>query len=762
MTFVSRVFRALYGTPVAFACVTMGLFAAVLSCRGAVNTAVSSSRISPAGARTVPNRLPKAPIIVEKWPMRSLPVPTRREDLAEKMHGVDVHDPYRWLEAADDPEVSSWIDAQNALLEEHLGRFPQRARLAARLSQLLEIGSVSMPALRRTTAGATRLFFSRREGKQEQPILYVRDTPRGADKVLYDPNPLSSDGTLSLDWYEPSEDGALLAYGTSQSGSEDSVLRIRDVARGTDLPDVIDRARHASIAWLPDGKRFFYTRYPRPGSVPAGEERYHRRIYEHELGRAADDDPLVFGEGLPPTDFPNCQVSPDGRWLVVSVSRGWDETELHVADLTRRPLEFRRATPPGKNRYFAIPRKEALYIVTNEGAPRYRVFRASPEQLDRARWHAVISEHPADVIENVDVVGNDILVAYQRGGVSRLERFDLAGLSRGPIALPTLGTSDGFSALPDGSEAYFNFESFAVPPAIYRLDLGTSRTEVWEAVKADIPTAEYVVREVQTRSRDGTTIPYRLVHHRSLDTASGRNPTLLYGYGGFNERMQPRFSRSSYAWLERGGVYVQAVLRGGGEFGESWHAQGQLSNKQNTFDDFIAIAEHLIASRITDRAHLAIHGRSNGGLLVAAALTQRPELFRAAVAGVPLTDMVRYPEFLIAKLWVPEYGSPDDPAQFAALYAYSPYHRVRQGVSYPAVLVTTAESDTRVDPLHARKFVAALQHATSSDHPVLLRTERKAGHGAGTPVSKLVEELTDLYSFLFAELGAAGQHAVQK
>lgn len=685
--------------------------------------------------------------------MPSLPVPTRREAIVDRVFGFDVPDPYRWLENGEDPEVSAWIDAQNALLERTLARVPERSALRARLAELLEIGSISLPSVRRTRDGTVRLFFTRREGKQDQPVLYVRDGARGPDRVLFDPNVLASDGTLSLDWYDASEDGARIAYGTSQGGTEDSVLRIRDVATGKDLPDVIDRARHASIAWLPDGTGFFYSRYPEPGSVPAGQERYHRRIYEHRLGRDPKLDPLVFGGDLAPTDFPNCQVSPDGRWLVVSVSRGWDETELHLADLHRDRREFRRVTPPGKNRYFALPRRDALYVLTNEGAPRYRIFRVDPERPERERWQPIVPEHATDVIDGFDLVGDDLLILYQSGGVSRLERFDTAGKSRGAIPLPTLGTCDGVSGLPDGDEVYYHFESFAVPPTIRRLNLKTSVSETWEAVRAAIPTDEYVVEEHRARSRDGTSVPYRVVRHRSVDVASGENLTLLYGYGGFNDRMQPRFSRSNYAWLERGGVYVQAVLRGGGEFGEEWHRQGQLDKKQNTFDDFIAVAEDLIARRVTDPKHLAIHGRSNGGLLVAAALTQRPELFGAAVAGVPLTDMVRYPRFLIAKLWVPEYGSPDDPEMLPVLLGYSPYHRVQPGVHYPAVLVTTAESDTRVDPLHARKFVAALQHATASTRPILLRTERKAGHGAGTPVSKLVLELADMYTFLVSELG---------
>lgn len=699
------------------------------------------------------SELPASTVIVENWPMSQPSVPTRREAVADWIHGVEVHDPYRWLEDGESAEVVGWVDAQNQLLERTLETSNLRPKLRARLEELLEIGSISLPVLRRTRQGELRLFFKRRQGKEDQPILYVRDGVRGQDRVLFDPNTLSSDGTTSLDWYEPSEDGALLAYGTSQGGSENSVLRIRDVASGKDRPDVIDRTRHASIAWLPDGTRFFYTRYPEPGSVPAGQEHYHRRIFEHTLGQDPDDAPLIFGADLPATDYPNCQLSPDGRWLLISVSRGWNETELHIADVTRRSLEFRRVTPAGKSRYFALARRDALFIVTNEGAPRYRIFVVDPSNPARDNWRLLIGEHETDVIANVELVIDELLLSYQSGGISRLERFDANGRSRGQVELPTLGSSDGFSGLPDGTEAFYNFESFAVPPEIHRLDLKTSKTELWDAVEAEISTRDFVVEQREARSRDGTRIPYRLVRHRTVKADSGDSPTLLYGYGGFNQQMQPRFSRSNFAWLERGGVYVQAVLRGGGEFGEDWHRAGQLSQKQNTFDDFIAVAEDLIANRVTSSERLAIHGRSNGGLLVAAAVTQRPELFRAALAGVPLTDMVRYPEFLIAKLWVPEYGSPEDPEQFRTLYGYSPYHRVRPKTPYPSVLVTTAESDTRVDPLHARKFVAALQDASSSGNPILLRTERKAGHGAGTPISKLALELTDSYAFLLEELG---------
>ncbi|HEY8945528.1 MAG TPA: hypothetical protein VIM73_14770, partial [Polyangiaceae bacterium] len=507
--------------------------------RGALGIALLCScappvRPAPPEARdfTAFSRLPVERIIVEKWPMPAPPVPTPRENVVDRYHGVDVSDPYRWLEDATDPRVSSWMDAQRSVLDRTLSGSKEREKIRARLEELLQIGSISLPALRKTREGGTRLFFTRREGAQEQPVLYVRDGVRGRDVPLVDPNALASDGTVALDWYDPSEDGSLLAYGTSQGGSEDSVLRIRDVKTGKDLPDVLLHTRHASIAWVPDGTRFFYSRYPAPGTVPAGEERYHRRIYEHRLGRDPKDDPLVFGAELPPTDYPGCQVSPDGRWLIVSISRGWDETELRLADLEQPTLEFRRITPAGKNRYFAIARGDALYVLTNEGAPRYRVFRVDPRQLERERWRLILDEHPTDVIGNLELVGSELLVSYQSAGISRLERFDVEGRSRGAVGLPTLGTSDGFSGLPDGSEAFYNFESFAVPPEIHRLDLSTGKSELWEAVQAGIPKQDFVVEQHTARSKDGTSVPYRLVRHRSVTPNSGNNPTLMHGYGG--------------------------------------------------------------------------------------------------------------------------------------------------------------------------------------------------------------------------------------
>lgn len=691
-------------------------------------------------------------ILFESSAERAKPM-TRRQDLQETVHGRTIADPYRWLEKSDDPEVTAWVEGQNRQLGAYLERIPARAALRTRLEELLTIGEESLPSVKRTAKGPLRYFHTRRDGHQNQPVLWVRDGLSGRDKSLIDPNSMSADGTTSLDWYQPSNDGALLAYGVSEGGSEESTLRVRDVATGKDLPDQITRARYSSVCWLPGGKRFYYSRFPAKGSVPPGEEKYHRAIFEHQLGRSPDADPQVFKAKVF-TDFPSCAISPNGRWLVMRVHQGWSKSALFIADTRDPQLTWKELTANLDNVYDPLPLDDVLWVRTNEGAPRYAIYAVDPKKPERAHWKQVVAEHREDVLNDFNVIGGELLIAYTHEVVSRLERFDSSGKSKGAVELPTLGNSNGFAGLHDDTQAFFDFESFVTPPSIRRLDLASGKISVWKEVKTNIPTHEFAVTARKAKSKDGTLIPYLMVHKKGAALASGENPTLLYGYGGFNVSLLPRFSRSTYAFLERGGVSVQANLRGGGEFGEDWHRAGQLEKKQNVFDDFIAVAEDLIRTKVTRPERLAIHGRSNGGLLVAATLVQRPDLFAAAVSGVPLTDMLRYHHFQIAKLWIPEYGSADDPKQFEWLHAYSPYHHVRARTAYPAVLLMTAESDTRVDPMHARKMAAALQHAQASRRPILLRSELRAGHGAGKPISKIADEYADLFAFVLSELGA--------
>jgi prolyl oligopeptidase len=679
----------------------------------------------------------------------------RRKDVVETLHGVSITDPYRWLEDGDDPEVRAWSAAQTGHTERLLSTRPGHAALRDRIDRLLRIGTVEPPVVVRDGTAKVRYFYRRQGPDQDQPVLFVRDEG-GPPRALLDPNPMSADGTVSLDWWAPSWDGRLLAYGVSEGGNEDTTLRVRDVATGRDLPETeaISRARYASIAWLPDGTGFFYSRYPAPGSVPAGEEHYHRRLYEHRFGRSPDADPMIFGAGRAMTDMPSIEISPGGRWLLAVVHMGWSRRELHLkdrragADAPWIPL----AVPEGDAIYEASVFDDHLLVRTNDGAPTYRLFRVDPTRPERAAWRELI---PAgeDVLAAASEIGGELFAVFIADARSVVKRFAADGTPRGEIPLPTLGTVHDVVGAWNGREAFFDFTSFAVPMMVFRIDLDSGASSVWAEVKAPIDPSEFVVVQERATSRDGTSIPMFLSYRKGL-ARDGTAPAVLSGYGGFNISQMPAWSGARYAFLERGGVSVLANLRGGGEYGEAWHRAGMLEQKQNVFDDAIAVAEHLVETRVTSKDRLSIFGGSNGGLLVGAAITQRPDLFRAAVCTVPLLDMLRYHRFLIARLWVPEYGSADDPEQFKWIHAYSPYHHVEPGRRYPAVLFATAEGDTRVDPLHARKMTALLQaQAASPDRPVLLRLESKAGHGVGKPISKRIDEAALIYSFLFWQLG---------
>lgn len=678
---------------------------------------------------------------------------TLRQDHVDKLFGVNVADPYRWLENGQDPEVQAWVHAQNRHMRAAIDRISVRRELEARLERLLEIGEVSLPYVRRDK-GETRYFYTRRSGSQNQAVLVVRDGGSGKEQVLFDPNQESAKQLLSLDWFTPSWEGNLVAYGTSEGGSEESTLRIRDVRSGKDLPDTITRARYSSVCFLPGEKRFYYSRFPAAGSVPAGEEKYHRRIFEHVIGRSPDADPMVFAaKNL--TDFPSCTISPNGRWLVLRVHQGWSQSSVLVADTRKTPIHFREITTGLEHVYDPLVTNQALWIRSNEGASRYSIFKVDPTRPERKHWHTVVAEHEADVLSDFNVVAGQLIVHYLAGGTSRVDRYDLDGKRLGTLPLPSVGTSNGASGLADGDEFFFDFESIGTPPVVFRSTQGSADLGEFARVQAPFAADAFRAEPRSATSADGTRVPYLLVYRRDLDLQRGPHPTLVYGYGGFNVSLQPRFSRTLIAWLEAGGVYVQANLRGGGELGEAWHRAGQLDKKQNVFDDYYAVAEALIADKIADTTTLAAHGRSNGGLLAAVAIAQRPDLFRAVVSSVPLTDMLRFDRFLIARLWESEYGSPSDPTHFRWLHAYSPYHHVQLGTRYPGVLLTTAEGDTRVDPMHARKMAAALQHASASGYPVLLRTEIEAGHGQGKPTRMVAEEQADIYAFLLWQLGQA-------
>jgi prolyl oligopeptidase len=674
---------------------------------------------------------------------------TRVDNVEEKIHGSLVRDPYRWLENGDSAEVKAWTAAQNQHLREVLDKVPGRAWLEKRLWQWHETGSLGAPVVRGKGRKA-RLFYTRRTGQQNQPVLYVREGKAGKDRVLLDVNALAADGTAALDWWYPSEDGSLLAYGISMAGDENSTLRVREVKSGRDRADTIPRARACSLAWLPSGQGFYYTRYPGPGSVPAGEEHYHRQVFFHRLGTDPAADPKVFGEGLGLSAWTNVQLSPGGRWLGIEVSEGWSKSELYLVD--REKGNSPKVVVKGRDAIFNLVDMldDRLYVVSNEGAPRYQLWEVDPERPEREHWKLLIPEGE-DTLESVSVAKGALVGLFLKDASSRARVFSRAGKLIRDIALPSLGTVAGAYARYDQSDVYLPFTSFLTPTRVLCHRVDTGKTGVWRELSAPVDVSRFAVEQIRYPSKDGTQIPMFLVHGKTL-ARDGSNPTLLYGYGGFNVSLTPGFAAWVGPFIERGGVYAVANLRGGGEYGEAWHKQGMLAHKQNVFDDFAAAAEYLIREKITSPERLAISGRSNGGLLVAAAITQRPELFKAAVCGVPLTDMIRYHLLQIARLWIPEYGSAEKAEDFSWLYAYSPYHHVKDGTRYPATLIFSAESDTRVDPMHARKFAARLQEATAGKVSILLRMEGKAGHGAGKPMAKLIAQYTDELAFLLDEL----------
>ncbi len=677
------------------------------------------------------------------------------------INGHKIDDPYRWMENSESPDTQAYVREQLTYTRSVLDPLPGRDKIHARLSQLLSIGSIGVPQI-----GGNYYFHTRRDGMQNQPVLYVREGANGKDRVLLDVNALAADGTIALDWWYCSHDGKLVAYGTSPSGSEISTLHLIDTASGKLLPDTIERTRAASIAFKLDNSGFYYTRYPKKGDVPEGQEMYNRHVFYHAMGTDPEKDELVFGKGRDPQDWPSVALSNDGRWLLIIESQGWTKAEVYIKDV--------KANTPfvpvveGKNfLYDGEVYNGDIYIHTNEDAPRYRVFRVAATDPKRENWKEIIPQTDA-VLTGGGIIHGDYVAQYEKNATSQLKIFKSDGKFVSDIALPALGTVFGTGGNWDSKDAFYGFQSFTFAPSIYRFEFNPPGTltrqgkpapfmhitppHPWEKVAAPVDPVAYKIDQVWYTSKDGTKVPMFVVSKKGL-ALNGHNPTLLTGYGGFNISNTPVFLKSQQLWLEHGGVWALANLRGGSEFGEDWHRAGMLEKKQNVFDDFIAAAEYLIAQKYTDSDHLAIQGGSNGGLLVGVALTQRPDLYRAVICQVPLLDMLRYQNFQIAKLWIPEYGSSDDPKQFDYLYAYSPYHHVKDGVKYPAVLFMTADTDTRVDPMHAKKMAARLQAANGGDRPILLRIEPKAGHGAGKPITKLIEEATDIYSFLFWQLG---------
>ncbi|MGQ0550478.1 MAG: prolyl oligopeptidase family serine peptidase [Armatimonadota bacterium] len=672
--------------------------------------------------------------------------PTRVEPVREALHGTEIVDPYRWLEDTDHPQTRAWTEAQNAYTRAVLDALPVRERLRARLGELLKVGLLTTPIVR-----AGRCFFLRREADQDQAVLLMRAAMSGSDVLLVDPNVLDEEHLVTIDWFYPSWDGRLVAYGLSRGGDELSTLQIIDVDTRRVLDDRIPDTRFSTVAWLPDGSGFYYTRYPAKGTVPPGAERYNKRVRFHRLGDAAAD-PIVFGEGRAPTDVPWASISRDGRYLLIHVHQGWAKQILFLKDLERG--EFRTTGEDRDAIFWGRVVDGRLFLLTNWEAPNWRVLEANPATLDLAAARTVIPERPKVILRNVAYVGGRICTDELEDASSRARIYAADGAFEREVLLPGIGSLFGHGGEWNAPDLLLGYTSFLQPMTVLHCDVRSGATSTFARLShpPGFDPGDYEVRCVYPTSLDGTSIPLFLIHRRGLD-ADGQNPTVLTGYGGFNVNMTPFYLETLPLWVASGGVFAVAVLRGGGEFGEAWHRAGMLERKQNVFDDFLAAADWLVSEQYTSRERLALWGGSNGGLLVGAAMTQRPDVAHAIVCRVPLLDMLRYHHFQIAKHWIPEYGSAEDPGQFRWLVAYSPYHHVRDGERYPAVFFTTALGDTRVDPMHARKMAARLQAATGSGLPVLLRVEADAGHGIGKPRHRQLDEFADVWAFLFWQLG---------
>jgi prolyl oligopeptidase len=668
-------------------------------------------------------------------PPSTRPPETRTDDVVETMHGVRIHDPYRWLEDQQSPETRAWINAQNAYTRSVLDTLAGRAAISKRLDELLKTDHFSLPVVRNG-----RYFFMRRLADENQFTICLRQGVHGADEVLVDPNKAES-GATSVQIMNVSEDGKWLIYGTRHGGEDEVAITILDVDSRQEV-DHMPRARYEEMHVTPDKRDLYYSKHL--------DEGY--RIYHHVFGTNPGPDEEIFGKNTGPTEGVACDLSRDGRYLGLYVSHGWGKkAEIYVQDrqndgpITTIVNDIDADFTPA----FAGHR---LYMQTNWNAPNGRIFAVDLADPARDKWREVVPEGKS-VIESFSVAGGGLAVNYLENVKSRVRLFDADGKPIRDITFPTLGSVTALDSEWENNEAFYTFTSFAQPPTSYRYEISSGQQEVWARNKAPVDPSQFEVKQVWYASKDKTRVPMFLVYKKGLKP-DGARPTLLYGYGGFLVNETPAFRADAVIFAEHGGVFALANIRGGGEFGEKWHRAGMLENKQHVFDDFIAAAEWLIENGYTKPAHLAIEGGSNGGLLMGAMMTQRPDLFQAVACEFPLLDMLRYQKFLLGKLWVPEYGSADDAKQFQFIYKYSPYQHVKKGVKYPAVIFVTGDSDTRVAPLHARKMAALMQASTGSNRPILLRYDTEAGHSAGLPVTKQVELETDILSFLLAEVGA--------
>ncbi len=676
---------------------------------------------------------------------------TAKEDVVDTYFGVQVADPYRWLEDDKSERVAEWVKKQNEVTFGYLNKIPFRDALKSRLSELFNYTSVSAPFKE-----GGKIFSFRRDGLQDQWVLYVQDSDSEEPRVLIDPNKFSDDGTVALSNVGVSKDGKYIAYAVADGGSDWNKIKVRLIESGEDLSDEVKWVKFSSIQWFKDG--FFYSRYdaPEEGTELSTKNEYHK-VYYHKVGTSQEDDKLIFQNLEEPLRNYSAQVTSDEKFLIISESESTHGNSLYIRNLNT-DHDFIKLTTSFDYNYQVLDHIDNhLYVLTNYRSPKYKLVKININTLDIGNWRDVIPEKK-DVLESCVLAGGKIIATYIEDVKSKVEVYDLAGEKLHQVELPTLGTVGGFSAKYTDNKAFYTFTSFTFPSVIFSFDTDTYESEVFFKPEIDFNADAFETKQVFYKSKDGTDVPMFIVHKKGIEL-DGTNPTLLYGYGGFNITVKPSFSVSRLVWLENGGVFALANIRGGGEYGENWYRSGTKLNKQNVFDDFIAGAEYLIEKGYTSNKKLAIQGGSNGGLLVGAVVNQRPDLFKAAIPQVGVMDMLRFHKFTIGWAWVNDYGSSEDSIQFVNLYNYSPIHNIKSGVKYPAILVTTADHDDRVVPAHSFKYIATLQDKQRRGaNPKLIRIQTRAGHGAGTPVSLAIEEAADIYSFLFYNLDQEIEH----
>ena len=661
-------------------------------------------------------------------------------------HGTKVADPYRWLEDLDSADTRAWIDAQNKVTFDYLGKIAGRDRLKQRLTQLWNYERYSSPE-----HYGDRYFYTRNDGLQNQAALYVADSLEATPRVLLDPNTLSKDGTIALKSYAVSDDGKFIAYGLSSGGSDWEEWRVLDVDAGKNTDDDLKWVKFSGCSWRRDGTGFFYSRYDEPkGENSLKAVSKYQKLYFHRLGTKQADDLLIHEQKDQPDWMFGAQVSDDGHYLVISVARSTETKNLVLfRDLAKKHSEATTETLIGAwdaSYQFLGNAKGTFYFLTDKDAPRYRIVAVDVKHAEPAQWKQVVAQGK-ETLQNASIINHNIIAEYMQDAHSQVRRFDLKGKSLGSIDLPGLGTATGFTGHTRDTETFYIYTSYTTPPSVFRYDLAGGKNNLFRTPKVAFEPEQFETRQVFYASKDGTRIPMFVTAKKGVPL-NGDNPTILYGYGGFNISLQPAFSPAMLAWVESGGVYAVANLRGGGEYGRDWHEAGMRMHKQNVFDDFIAAAEYLIREKYTSPQKLAIRGASNGGLLVAAAELQRPDLFATAIPQVGVLDMLRFRDFTIGKAWESDYGSVDNVEDFKAMYAYSPLHNVKSGVNYPPTLIITGDHDDRVFPAHSFKFAAAMQAANPHGKPALIRIETRAGHGQGKPTSMQIEEAADVYAFI--------------